>query len=95
MTNTEALQAMTEYSNDNLLAKILADHSLTPGGTYSDQEAIDLCAADLYFTLAAHPELKEGSLLIKYNAQQLRAMRKEILRKYNEHSDNIDGTALW
>lgn len=97
MTNLEALQSMTEYSNDNLLEKILTDHSLTTSGTYGSQEDIDLCAADLYFVLAAHPDLKEGSLFIKYNSSQLRVMAKVLQQKYASDAEkaNVDGMALW
>lgn len=97
MTNLEALQSMTEYSNDKLLEKILTDHSLTTSGTYGSQKDIDLCAADLYFVLAAHPDLKEGSLFIKYNSSQLRVMAKVLQQKYASDAEkaNVDGMALW
>ena len=102
MTNKEALQSLTEYSNDNLLEKILLDRGVTTSSTYTadDAQTIDLCASDLYGVLAGHPELKEGSLLIKYNAVQLRAMQKEILRKYGLNpiivtSHFADGNSLW
>jgi len=97
MTNKEALQSQTEYDNDNLLEKLLLDRGLTPGGTYAATNAkkIDLCAASLYFTLAAHPELREGSFATKYNGTQLLAMSKIILKKYDEDIATIDGDAIW
>lgn len=96
MTNLEALQAQTEYENDNLLAKLLTDRGVTSGGTYAATNAkdIDLCAASLYFTLAAHPDFKEGSQTIKYNSVQLIAMAKIILKKWDEDEATITGEAI-
>ena len=97
MTNKEALQSQTEYSNDNLLEKLLLDRGLEAGGTYAASNAkdIDLCAASLYFTLAAHPKLKEGSFTIKYNGAQLRIMAKDILKKYDMDEATVNGAAIW
>lgn len=102
MTNKEALQSLTEYDNNNLLEKILLDRGVTTSSTYSagNSKTIDLCASDLYGVLVGHPELKEGSMLIKYDAIQLRAMSKEILRKYGldavtGSSHLSSGNALW
>ena len=97
MTNKEALQAQTEYSNDNLLEKLLLDRGVTTGGTYTaaNEKDIDLAAASLYFTLAAHPELKEGSFTVKYNGAQLRIMAKDILKKYDMDEATVDGEAIW
>ena len=97
MTNKEALQSLTEYSNDDLLEKLLLDRGVTTGGTYTAANAkdIDLAAASLYFTLAAHPELKEGSFTVKYNGAQLRIMAKDILKKYDMDEPTVDGEAIW
>ena len=97
MTNKEALQSQTEYSNDNLLEKLLLDRGLESGGTYvaANEKDIDLAAASLYFTLAAHPELKEGSFTIKYNSAQLRMMAKDILKKYDIGEATVNGAAIW
>ena len=99
MTNKEALQSQTEYSNDNLLEKLLLDRGLATGGTYvaANAKDIDLAAASLYFTLAAHPEYKEGSFTVKYNGAQLKMMAKEILQKYDLDIDvaTVDGAAIW
>ena len=101
MTNKEALQSLTEYDNDNLLEKLLLDRGVTTGGTYAaaNEKDIDLAAAALYFTLAAHPELKEGAFAIKYGGQNggahLLAMAKTILRKYDVDEATISGAAIW
>jgi len=97
MTNEEALQSLTEYSNDKLLEKLLLDRGVTTGGTYTaaNEKDIDLAAASLYFTLAAHPELKEGSFTVKYNGAQLRIMAKDILKKYDMDEATVDGEAIW
>jgi len=97
MTNKEALQSLTEYENDNLLEKLLLDRGVATGGTYAAANAkdIDLCAASLYFILAAHPDLREGALAIKYNGNQLIAMAKTILKKYDVDEATVSGEALW
>jgi len=97
MTNKEALQSQTEYSNDNLLEKLLLDRGLATGGTYAAANAkdIDLAAASLYFTLAAHPELREGAFTVKYSGVQLIAMAKMILQKYGEDVATVNGAAIW
>ena len=96
MTNLEALQAQTEYENDNLLAKLLIDRGVATAGTYAAGNAkdIDLCAASLYFTLAAHPDYKEGSQTIKYNPVQLIAMAKRLLKKWDVDEATITGEAI-
>lgn len=97
MTNKEALQSQTEYENDNLLEKLLLDRGIEAGGTYvaANAEDIDLCAANLYFTLAAHPDLREGSFSVKYNGNQLIAMAKTILKKYGMDEATVSGEAIW
>jgi len=97
MTNKEALQSQTEYENDNLLEKLLLDRGLDAEGTYSAANAkdIDLCAADLYFTLSTHPELREGAFTIKYSGAQLIAMAKRILQKYDMNEPTVNGEAIW
>lgn len=96
MTNKEALQSQTEYENDNLLEKLLLDRGVATGGTYvaANAKSIDLCTADLYFTLATHPALKEGSFTIKYSGAQLIAMAKRILRKYDMDEPTVSGEAI-
>ena len=97
MTNLEALQSQTEYSNDNLLEKILLDKGITSGDTYvaANEKNIDLAAASLYFTLAAHPEFRDGKTSIKYNSVQLIAMARAIERKYGVNVATVDGAAIW
>ena len=97
MTNKEALQSQTEYSNDNLLEKLLLDGGVATGGTYAagNAKSIDLAAASLYFTLAAHPELKEGAFTVKYSGAQLIAMAKMILQKYDLDEATVNGAAIW
>jgi len=98
MNNKEALQSQTEYENDNLLEKLLLDRGLATGGTYvaANAKDIDLAAASLYFTLAAHPELKEGSFAVKYNGAELIVLAKTILRKYDlEAVPTVNGEAVW
>lgn len=97
MTNKEALQSQTEYSNDNLLDKLLLDRGIEAEGTYAAGNAkdIDLCAASLYFTLAAHPEHREGSFSVKYSGAQLIAMAKAILKKYGMDEATVTGEAIW
>jgi len=97
MTNKESLQSLTEYENDDLLEKLLLDRGVATGGTYSAANAkdVDLCAADLYFTLATHPDLKEGSSTTKYNGAQLIAMATRILKKYDMDKPTVNGEAVW
>ena len=97
MNNKAALQSLTEYKNDNLLEKLLLDRGVATGGTYAAANAkdIDLAAASLYFTLATHPDLKEGAFSIKYSGAQLIAMAKRILKKYDMDEPTVDGAAIW
>jgi len=97
MTNKEALQSQTEYSNDNLLEKLLLDRGVATGDTYvaANAKDIDLAAASLYFTLAAHPDLREGAFSVKYNGAQLRVMAKDILKKYDMDDAVVNGAAIW
>ena len=97
MTNKEALQSQTEYSNNNLLEKLLLDRGLATGGTYvaANAKDIDLCAANLYFILAAHPDYREGSFSVKYSGAQLIAMAKTILKKYDVDEATVTGEAIW
>ena len=97
MLNKEALQSLTEYENDNLLEKLLLDRGVAAGDDYSAANAkdIDLCAADLYFTLATHPDLREGSFTIKYSGAQLIAMGKRILQKYDMDKPTVNGEVVW
>jgi len=96
MTNKEALQSQTEYSNDNLLEKLLLDQGVATGGTYvaANAKDIDLCAANLYFTLAAHPDLREGAFSVKYSGTQLISMARTILKKWDEDEATITGEAI-
>jgi len=97
MTNKEALQSQTEYKNDDLLEKLLLDRGVVTGGDYvaANAKDIDLCAANLYFTLAAHPDLREGAFSVKYNGNQLIAMAKTILKKYDMDESTVTGEAIW
>ena len=96
MTNKEALQSQTEYNNDDLLEKLLLDQGVATGGTYvaANAKDIDLCAANLYFTLAAHPDMREGAFSVKYNGAQLIAMAKTILKKYDMDEPTVSGEAI-
>lgn len=97
MTNKEALQSLTEYKNDNLLEKLLLDRGVEAEGTYAAENSqnIDLAAASLYFTLAAHPDYREGAFTIKYSGAQLIAMAKRILQKYDMNEPTVNGEAIW
>ncbi len=107
MTNLQALQAMTEYSNDNLLAKVLMDNGVDGTGTYSagNKQSVDLALADVYLYLATHPKENEGSWAVEWDAARLLAARRDIYNRYgltppedeNAVSDRqlIDGTAQW
>lgn len=84
MTNLEALQAMLEYENDNLLAKALVDRGLTSTTTYTTayQKLVELAAADIYLILLNHPEFREGSKYVKYTREALLALRRGLLIKH-------------
>jgi len=91
MTNLEALQAMLEYENTNLLAKALTDRGVSSSGTYStaNQRLVELSAADIYLVLLNHPEFREGSKSVNYSGAKLMSLRNEILRKWNALSVTI------
>jgi hypothetical protein len=84
MTNLQALQAMLEYENDNLLTKALTDRSVSGTATYaaSAQKSVELAAADIYLILLNHPEFKEGSKYVKYTRESLIALRRALLIKH-------------
>ena len=85
MTNLEALQAMLEYENTNLLAKALTDRGVSSSGTYStaNQRLVELSAADIYLVLLNHPDFREGSKYVNYSKGALMSLRRELLRKWN------------
>ena len=97
MTLLEALQSMVEYTNANLLSKALTDRGLTATATYAkaDKEKVELCAADVYMALAAHPEFREGSRVVKYDGNTLKALAQAIYNEYDEDEPTIDGSPLW
>jgi len=84
MTILEALQAMLEYENDNLLAKALTDNGATSTATYTsaDERAVDLAAADIYLVLCSHPEFREGSKYVNYAKGALMSLARELMRKH-------------
>jgi len=87
MTILQALQAMVEYENDNLLTKALTDRGCAnTSATYtaSDQATVELAAADVYLALLAHPEFREGSKYISYSKGALMSLRRELLRKHGQ-----------
>jgi hypothetical protein len=85
MTVLQALQAMLEYENDNLLSKALTDNGATATATYSaaDEQAVDMAAADIYLVLLNHPDFREGSKYVNYSKGALMSLRRELLRKWN------------
>ena len=91
MTNLQALQAMLEYENDNLLTKVLTDRGMSGSSTYSasNQSNIELAAADVYLTLCNHPDFREGSKYVDYSKGALMSLRREILRKWGQLPDTI------
>ena len=84
MTNLEALQAATEFSDDNLFTKIMTDRAVTPSGTYTvaDAQAIDLCLADVYLYLVTHPNISEYGLSEQWSPQSLLEARKRLYDKW-------------
>lgn len=101
MTILEALQAVTEYSNTNLLEKILLDLDLVSTATYSsdDYEDVELASAYVFRQAALAPDFTEGGLHIKWSAAQLNAEANRILAKYEIEDESgssiIDGTSQW
>lgn len=91
MTNLQALQAMLEYTNDNLLAKALTDNGISSSGTYTatNEKSIDMAAADIYLVLIAHPDFKEGSRFVNYSKGALMALRRELLKKHSMQTATI------
>ena len=91
MTNLEALQAMLEYENDNLLTKALLDRSVTATTTYAaaQQKGVELAAADIYLVLLNHPKYRAGSRFIEYSNADLLSLRRTLLKKHGELSATI------
>lgn len=87
MTILQAFQAMLEYENDNLLTKALVDRGCTSSSatyTASDQATVELAAADVYLSLIAHPDFREGSRFINYSKGALLSLQRELLRKHGQ-----------
>ena len=98
MTVLQALQSLTEYENDNLLSKALADVGLSSTDTYepdSHRVKVDLAGAEVYEHLAAHPELNEGKFKLKYNAGVLLSLAKKLRRKHGIEAATISGGSVW
>jgi len=98
VTTLQALQSLTEYENENLLSKAIADIGLLGTETYvsvTHKEDIDMASASIYETLANHPELREGSYTIKYNSVQLMAMARKIRSRYHMKKATISGKPIW
>ena len=84
MTNLEALQSMTEFSDANLFAKVMTDRGVNPAGTYSaaQAQAIDLCLADVYLALASKPSVSEGGFSEQWNPERLLELRRKLYDKW-------------
>lgn len=98
MTVLEAIQSLAEYKNDILLSKVLLDIGLNETDTYDPdihKNKVTLACADLYDTLAVHPELREGNFSIKYNAKQLKAMARKIRADLGIRTAKITGKPIW
>ena len=106
MTNLEAMQALTEYRNDTLFTKALADRGLTAGDTYTsdNEQAVDLALADVYLYLSMHPEFAEGSFREKYSPATCLALRERLFDKWGAllpertnrmNAPRIDGEPIW
>ena len=100
MTILEALQSLAEYKNDNLLSKVISDMGLTATSTYVPSEhrvKVDLACADLYETLAAHPDFTEGKYSVKYNAGTLLSLARQLRSKHGINSSNptTNGKSIW
>jgi len=102
MTISDTLKGMVDYTNDNLFSKVIIDHGLTAGQTYTVayKQDVDLALADVYLHMAGLQEFKQGNFSVKYNSSQLIGLRRNILQKYNIDDDGgsgiiIDGMNAW
>lgn len=96
MTNLEALQSLTEYSNVNLFTKILLDRGVTGSGTYvaANAQDIDMCYADVLLYLAQHPDIKDGSTSIKYTPGACIAARARLYTKWGLALPGNEGPSM-
>lgn len=96
MTTLEALQAMIELDNDNLLAKALADRSLNGTETYSATYtvSVELACADVCDALLAYPDFSEGGLSIRFDKAGLTALRDKLYAKHGVTGGKPSMTAL-
>jgi len=98
MTILQALQSLTEYENDNLLSKVLADNGLTPSDTYaslSHKNKVASASADLYEAMAALPEFKDGNSATKWTAKILLSQARQIRKTLGIKHATISGKAIW
>ena len=86
MTNLEALKSLTEYrsDSDNIFTKALLDNELTGGDTYvaTNEKTVDLTMADIYLSLAGHPEMRDGRWGVKYSREDCMILRRAIYDKW-------------
>ena len=106
MTNLEALQSLTEYENEKLFAKVLLDHNIEGSEEYTsdNEQALDICLADIYMYLASHPDFRDGNSSVTWSHKELLSMRRALYDRHGldlpEHSrgvnrPSIDGTTVW
>lgn len=88
MTKKEALRAVVNYPLPDLaFEKALIDAGLVAADTYalSDQQAIELCAAELLLIILTSPSEGEGSFRVTPASREvLRERRSFILEKYGK-----------
>lgn len=88
MTKKEALQMVVNFPLPDLaFEKALIDAGIVAADTYglSDQQAIDLCAAELLLVILTSPSESEGSYSVSISDREVLLNRRSyILKKYGK-----------
>lgn len=96
MTFLELIQGKIIFQaiSPELIKTSLQFRSLNWADCYdvSSLQNVELTIADLYIELMALPEFKEGSLSIKYDANQLLRMANAIYTKYEDDKLSLTST---
>ena len=84
MTYLEWLNELAPEVSENIRITLLENRDISPWGSYTSGQDIELAEADLYMYMTRVPEFKEGSLSIKYDLSSLKQAANDIYKLYGD-----------